>query len=227
MVLRFDLKNPRLAPQAQELSNVSIVIGTTRLLSRYPFDGVLANVVMPVTLAELKKHAQVRHGLEDENLLSYLRDAIEYVEQRGRVSLINQRIRHALDDWAGGQTIHISRGPLVSVEAVKYLDAANVEQTADTKYWRADTRSRWGGVFLSDSFSQKLADGTGVVWIDMTCGYGTSADAVPEQWKSLIRVVATHSYERRELATGGGFDEAFEKVLQRKFQAAGQLVRYG
>lgn len=206
---------------------MSIVIGTTRLISRYPFDGIAANVVLPVTLAELKKHAQVRHGLEDDNILGYLLDAIAYVEERGRVSLIHQRIQHVVDCWPGGQTVHVSRGPLVSVESVKYLDVNNVEQTVDAKYYRADTRSRWGGVFFSDSFSQTLAEGTGVVWIDMTCGYGTTADAVPGQWKQLIKVVATHSYERRELATGGGFDEAFDNVLRRKFQAAGQLVRYG
>ena len=76
---------------------MSIVLGTTRLISRYPFDGVPANLVLPVPLdgeKGLKKHAQVRHNLEDGTLLEYLLDAIEYVENRGRVSLINQRIRH-------------------------------------------------------------------------------------------------------------------------------------
>jgi uncharacterized phiE125 gp8 family phage protein len=209
---------------------MSIILGTTRLISRFPFDGVPANVVLPVSMdgeRGLKKHAQVRHNLEDGTLLDYLLDAIEYVENRGRVSLINQRIRHVLDVWPGGQTVHVSRGPLVSVESVKYLDSDGAEQTADTKYWRADTRSRCGGVYFADSFSEVLADGDGVVWSEMTCGYGTSPDNVPNQWKQLIKVVATHSYERRELASGGGFDDAFEMVLRRKFQAAGQLLRLG
>jgi uncharacterized phiE125 gp8 family phage protein len=209
---------------------MSIVLGTTRLISRYPFDGVEANLVLPVTLdgdMGLKKHAQVRHSLEDGPLKEFLLDAIEYVEDRGRVSLINQRIRHVLDCWPGGQTVHCSRGPLVSVESVKYLDSAGVEQTADPSQWRADTRSRWGGLFFSDAFSEVLAAGSGVVWAEMTCGYGTTADSVPSQWKQLVKVVATHCYERRELAAGGGFDEAFERVLQRKFSAAGQLRRYG
>jgi uncharacterized phiE125 gp8 family phage protein len=209
---------------------MSIVLGTTRRISRYPFDGIAANVVLPVLLEGdkgLKKHAQIRHSLEDGPLLEYLLDAIEYVEERGRVSLINQRVFHVLHCWPGGQTVHCSRGPLVSVEAVKYLDSAGAEQTASTDLWRADTRSRWGGLFFSDAFSETLAEGDGVVWAEMTCGYGTTADAVPSQWKQLIKVVATHCYERRELAAGGGFDEAFERVLHRKFSAAGQLRRYG
>jgi uncharacterized phiE125 gp8 family phage protein len=208
---------------------MALVLGTTRLISRHPFDGVPANIVLPVPLdgeRGLKKHAQVRHSLEDGPLMEYLLDAVEYVESRGRVSLIHQRIVHVLDCWPSGQTVFVSRGPLVSVQAVKYLDADGVEQMVDSSLWRADTRSRWGGVFYSDAFSEVVADGEGVVWAEMTCGYGTSPDSVPAQWKQLIKVVATHCYERRELAAGGGFDDAFEAVLRRKFQAAGQQLRF-
>lgn len=208
---------------------MSIVYGTSRRISRYPFDGIAANVVLPVPLEGdkgLKRHAQVRHSLEDGPLLEYLLDAIEYVESRGNVSFINQRVQHVMHSWPGGQTVQITRGPLVSVESVKYLDSAGVEQTAAASLWRADTRSRWGGIYFSDSFSELLADGDGVVWADITCGYGTVSDAVPNQWKQLVKIVATHCYERREMAAGGGFDDAFEAVLRRKFQSAGQLIRY-
>ena len=203
---------------------MSIVLGTTRLLERFPWGG--PSPVLPVTLAEFKQHAQVQHNVEDAVLTEFLLDAIEYVEMRGRVSLIHQRVRHVLDCWPGGQTVHISRGPLVSVQSVGYLDADHNEQAAPASTWRADTRSRWGGVFFSDSFSETLDTGDGVVWADVTCGYGETADKVPSQWKHLICVIAKHSYERRELATGGNFDDAFDRVLRRRFSVAGQAMRY-
>ena len=202
---------------------MSIVLGTTRLIQRFPWGGP---TVWPVTLAELKAHSQIQHNVEDDVLTQYLIDAIEYVEQRGRVSLIHQQVQHVLDCWPGGQTVHISRGPLVSVEAVGYLDADHIEQAAPASSWRADTKSRWGGVFFSDSFSETLGNGDGVVWADVTCGYGQTADKVPTQWKQLICVIAKHSYERRELATGGNFDDAFDRVLRRRFSVAGQAMRY-
>jgi hypothetical protein len=48
----------------------------------------------------------------------------------------------------------------------------------------------------------------------------------PIAWRQLVAVVAMHSYERRELASGGGLDEAMERVINRKIIAAGGSRRY-
>lgn len=209
----------------------AIVEGSSVLLAdgRYPFDGVAENVVWPVTLSLLKQHSQIGHTLEDDLLQGefggYLADAVEYVEARGQVSLIHQRRRIVLDRMPCGETIFAIRGPLVSVEQIQYLDADDEVQTLGTAYYRIENRSRRGGVYFKDNLAV-TADGDGVVWIDMTCGFGTEAKDVPAQWRQLVAVVATHSYERRELASGGGLDEAFERVIDRKIIAAGASRRY-
>jgi len=210
---------------------MSIVEGTSVLLAdgRYPYDGDADTVVWPITMELLKKHSQIGHTLEDELLSSdfggYLADAVEYVESRGQVSLINQRRRIVLDRLPCDETIYAIRGPLVSVERIQYLDANDTVQTLSTDYYRADTRSKRGGVYFKDN-SFETADGEAVAWVDMTCGFGTEPKDVPAQWRQLVAIVATHSYERRELASGGGLDDAMESVVNRKIIAAGASRRY-
>lgn len=200
------------------------VLGTSTLISRHPHTE-LDSIVWPVSLADLKSHAQIPHGVEDLKLQEFIRDATEYVEQRGQVSLIQQQIRLALDYWPSGCTVAVPRGPLVSVQNVNYLNSAGVA-TVQASGWRADTRSNPGGIYFSDDVELTTADGEGVVWVNLTCGYGTTAGAVPAQWRQLILVIATHCYQRREMAAGGGFDESFERVIARKFTAAGRQYRY-
>lgn len=211
----------------------SVVAGTTHLLERYPYsddDDYPESIVWPVELERLKQHAQVRHNLEDELLTHYLQDATEYVERRGQVSLIHQRRRQVLDHWPRDTTVQINCGPLVSVESVTILDAAGDTEEIDTG-WRADVRSRPGGVYFTDDDPPTLSDGPGVVWIDYTAGFGTSPAGVPAMWQQLILAIATHCYERREMASGGGtegggLDAQFERIIARRLSAAGRNYRY-
>lgn len=206
--------------------------GTTTLLAagRFPYDGIAANVVWPVTLSEIKQHAQVSHDVEDDLLSSdfggYLADAVEEIEARGQVSLIYQRRRLTLDRLPCHETIAALRGPLVSVESVGYLDSDSAAQTLEDTYYRIDNRSKRGGIYFNDTSGICIEDGEGSVWIDMTCGYGEVSANVPAQWRQLVAIVATHSYQRRELASGGGLDDAMERVIDRKIVVAGGSRRY-
>lgn len=206
--------------------------GTTTLLAagRFPYDGIAANVVWPVTLSEIKQHAQVSHDVEDDLLSSdfggYLADAVEEIEARGQVSLIYQRRRLTLDRLPCQETIAALRGPLVSVESIGYVDSDGATQTLAGTYYRIDSRSKRGGVYFNDTSGISLDDGEGSVWIDMTCGFGDRSAEIPAQWRQLVAIVATHSYQRRELASGGGLDDAMEKVINRKVVIAGGSRRY-
>lgn len=206
--------------------------GNSSLLAdgRYPYDGDGAAVVWPVVTADFKLHAQIEHSVEDDLLNSdfggYIADAAQEVEARGQVSLINQRRRLVLDRLPSEETITIPRGPLVSVESIGYLDADDAEQTLATSLYRVDTRSKFGGVYFKNTAALQAAYGSAVVWIDTTCGYGETPEDVPAQWRELVLIIATHSYQRRELVTGGGLDEAMERVISRKVIAAGAARRY-
>lgn len=207
----------------------SKVAGESVLVDRYPFDSDVP--LWPVTSDEVKRHIQIDHS-EDDLLIEfetggYLAAAVEYIEARGQVSLINQQRRLYLNELPHDEAIHIIRGPLVSATSVKYLDSDKAEQTLSADVYRAITTKRSSAIYFDDSTcSIELADGPGVVWIDMVCGFGTAASSVPAMWRQLVAEVAAHFYERRTGAAGGGLDPAMEAVWDRKITIAGGVKRY-
>jgi uncharacterized phiE125 gp8 family phage protein len=113
------------------------------------------------------------------------------------------------------------------VTVVKYLDDDEVEQTLAPSFYRPVLKGRGDGVYFKEAtYTLPVADGPGVVWIDYVAGFGQEAKDVPAQWRSLVAAVAYHMYERRGLVAGGGLDEAFERVVDRKVVLAGASRRY-
>ncbi len=206
----------------------SRVIGESILVDRYPFDHV--DPLWPVTMDDLKNHVQIDHS-EDDLLLSfgaggYLAAAVEYIETRGQVSLIHQRRKLRMDEMPAGDAVHVIRGPLVSIQSVTYLDAAKATQTLSASHYRVIAGGRSSAVYFEDDTSVTLADGPGVVEINMTCGFGSQPDDVPAMWRQLVAEVAAYFYERRNAIAGGGLDPAFEAVIDRKVIIAGGVRRY-
>lgn len=203
----------------------SVLLGG--IAGRYPYDSDPANVVWPVGLAKQKSHSQISHSAEDLLLLEdfggYVAAAVEEIESRGEISLISQKRRMLLDRMPCEEAIEITRGPVQSIDAVTYLDADDAEQTLATTLYRGSLKGGSGSIYFKDTSGITTADGPQVVWIDTTCGFGITAAVVPAQWRQLVMAVAARLYERRELAAGGGLDEAFEKVIDRKVRAAGSL----
>lgn len=203
----------------------SVLLGG--IAGRYPYDSVAANVVWPATVAKQKSHSQISHSAEDLLLMDefggYLAAATEEIESRGEISLISQKRRMLLDRMPCGEAIEITRGPVQSIDAVTYLDADDAEQTLATTLYRGSLKGGSGSIYFKDTSGITTANGPQVVWVDTTCGYGVTPTVVPAQWRELVMVVAARLYERRELAAGGGLDEAFERVIARKVCAAGSL----
>lgn len=206
----------------------SRVLGESILVDRYPFDAI--DPVWPVTIDELKRHTQIDHAEDDLLLMygngGYLAAAVEYIETRGQVSLIHQRRKLRLDELPAGESVHVIRGPLVSVQSVTYLDAASASQTLDASKYRVIAGGRSSSVYFNDDADVTTASGPGVIEINMTCGFGSLPDQVPALWRQLVAEVAAYFYERRNAIAGGGLDPAFEAVIDRKVTIAGGVKRY-
>lgn len=206
----------------------SRVIGESILVDRYPFDAV--DPVWPVTVADLKLHTQIDHAEDDLLLMygngGYLAAAVEYIESRGQISLIHQRRKLRLDELPAGESVHVIRGPLVSVQSITYLDGDKASQTLDAANYRLITGGRSSSVYFDDDADVTLASGPGVVEINMTCGFSSQPDGVPALWRQLVAEVAAYFYERRNAVAGGGLDPAFEAVIDRKVIIAGGVRRY-
>ena len=206
----------------------SRVLGESILIDRYPFDAV--DPIWPVTVDELKRHTQIDHAEDDLLLMygngGYLAAATEYIEARGQVSLIHQRRKLRLDELPAGDSVHIIRGPLVSVQSITYIDANNASQTLDAAKYRAITGGRSSSIYFDEATDVTLASGPGVVEINVTCGFASQPDGVPALWRQLVAEVAAYFYERRNAIAGGGLDPAFESVIDRKVTIAGGVKRY-
>ena len=207
----------------------SRVIGESILVDRYPYDAI--DPVWPVTVADLKAHIQIDHSADDLLLEfgsgGYLAAAVEIIESRGQVSLVNQRRQIRLDEMPSAESVHITRGPLVSVQSITYLDTDRVSQTLATTKYRVIPGGRSSCVYFEeDAWFMNLAYGPGVVMINVTCGFGEHPDQVPALWRQLVSEVACHLYERRNGFAGGGLDPAFEAVIDRKVTIAGGTKRY-
>jgi len=206
----------------------AMVTGEYELLDRYPYGD---DPDWPVTLEDIKLHCQIDHNVEDALLQfgngGWLAAATQEVESRGQVSLIQQKRRVLLDSLPNDQTIQLGRGPATAITIVKYLDLAGAEQTLSASLYRGIFRGRARGVyFKSNASSIVVADGPGVVWIDYVAGFGITPNSVPAQWRAIVAALAMHLYERREMVSGGGIDEAFERVIDRKCILAGATRRY-
>lgn len=139
----------------------------------------------PVSLAEAKAQCRVDGNDEDALINRLIGMATEQAETRtGRV-LVTQKLRYTLDAFPV-DSLEVPCPPLVSVEAVSYLDAAGQRVTlAGTEY-----------DVVTDELIGRLLPAWGKSWpsgrtapgsvrVDFTAGYG-GAGAVPESICSWI-----------------------------------------
>lgn len=195
---------------------------------RFPYDQAdSAAVTWPVDVDTQKLHSQIDHDADDpllsEDFGGYIVTAVQEIERRADRSLVYQKRRQILDELPSEEAISILRSPLVEVESITYLDEYDAEQTLSTDLYRATQQDE---VYFKDTSAICVADGTGIVWIDCICGFGNCAKDVPSEFRHLVQVMAEKYYDRRQIAAGGGLDEAFEKVIDRKIVAAGGSRRY-
>ena len=165
---------------------------------------------LPISLPEAKDHLRVTAAEDDEYITALVRTATQYVEDASKRALVSRTYRllrpsFAADDWleSGRRAIRIPRPPLVSVDAVKYLDEDLVEQTVASADYQVLTNRIPGAVYLVDDGSWPSAvacDREDVVRIEFTAGYGAAA-AVPGTAKSAIRLLVDSWYRNRGAAS--------------------------
>jgi uncharacterized phiE125 gp8 family phage protein len=155
----------------------------------------------PVTRAEAIAFMHLDEQFAQVDLIdSLITAAREVIEIRTRRAFINTAFTMTLDGFNGfGHTILIPRSQLVSIDEIRYLDTANVQQTLSSSEYRADTKSLVGRV--SPAYGETWPDTypvTNAVEIDFTAGYGANPDSVPNAIKTAIKVLVRHWYDNRD-----------------------------
>ena len=148
----------------------------------------------PVTLAEAKLHLRgVDDTAEDALITALISAARETCEDRieGTIPVTGWRL--TLDAFP--DAIKLPRGPVASVESVKYLDAAGVEQTLSPLDYLVDTASMQG--YIVPAYGKAWPDTRGqinAVAVEYTAG----SDAAPHALKAWMLLAIGEMFANRE-----------------------------
>lgn len=152
--------------------------------------------IEPITLAEAKLHLRVDDTAEDALITALISAARETCEDRIEGTIPVTVWRLTLDAFP--DAIKLPRGPVASVESVKYLDAAGVEQTLSPMDYVVDTVSSPG--YIVPAFGKawpETRDQINAVEVEYTAGSATPPPAV----KAWMLLAVGDMYAHREASS--------------------------
>lgn len=149
----------------------------------------------------LKDHLLLGSGftegdLQDPVLVSFLRAAIAAIEGRTSKALITRGFLVTLDNWTTPDAQRLPVAPVQAITEVALVDAIGVATIVDPAVYRLQ----------KDAFDPRLrpiatslpsVPTGGTVEIRFDAGYGAAFDAVPEDLKQAVLMLAAHYYEYR------------------------------
>ena len=158
-----------------------------------------------LTLDDLKHHCRI-DNTDDDDYCQLLIDAVrDYIETRCNRTTTTAKYLLRWDQWPACY-FQLQRGPIQSVESIKYLDADGVEQSADLTGLiiqtgrPAQTRIYYGRNYEIPNHIVQ----TESVQVDYTAGEGDDDTAIQEKIKHVARLLAASWYEYREALIGMG-----------------------
>lgn len=167
----------------------------------------------PVALSDAKAFLRVDTADDDDQIAALIVAARMHFERETNRALVTQSwrldldgfprprgVRHAM--WSG-EPIRLGRGPVLSVDAVRYFDPAGALQTIAPDTYVADLSEDVARIapLLYQPWPyapHRLA----AVSVAFTSGYG-DADDVDQLIKQAILFVASHWYENRDAVEVG------------------------
>lgn len=176
------------------------------LLSQEALELVTAPAVTPITLAEVKEQLRIETTDDDALITRLIAVAVAYTD--AQAALGHAMITQKWAQWVQPhptQTVGLMMGPVQSVTAVKYYDAANTLQT--------DTLSNYE--IVGTEFAKSVGPKAGFNWpttyerpdairIEYEAGYGDATTDVPQTIRHALMLLVGHWYDNREQS---GMDE--------------------
>lgn len=153
----------------------------------------------PVLLRELKDSARIDGEDEDDLIDGLIASAAKTVEEMCGRSLMPQTWDLKLYGVTGDEKVRLKSAPVSSISAISYQDETDTTQTMDTAnfYLFADDDRAYVQPKAGTSWPTTF-DRPDALTISYVAGYA-SRDAVPEELKQAVILLATHWYEHRTL----------------------------
>lgn len=182
---------------------------------------------LPVTIADVKRHAVIDHTEDDAQIASLLSAAVRLFEERtGRV-LLPTGFEQRFNGWC--DTLILDAAPLRSVTSLSYLDSDDVEQSiasAGNWYWVATPA---GGElrFVSSWSAPTLSARANPVIVSFDAGHddpdASGAGDDPELAQDprdaqALKMLVTHWYEGRGATSGNSGEIPFgvESIMRQR-----------
>jgi uncharacterized phiE125 gp8 family phage protein len=152
----------------------------------------------PVTVADAKAHLRVDGSAEDVLIGSLVLTSRLHIEAALGLALITQSWTLALDRWPRGNHIDLPLTPLQSVDDVRVKNAAGVAAIVPAENYLVDLASRPGRLVWNNTIPPIPGLPANGIEIDLTAGFGATADSVPAPLKHAILMLTAHWYEHRD-----------------------------
>lgn len=165
------------------------------------------DAALPVSA--LKDHLLLGSGfaevtLQDPVLVSFLRAALAAIEGRTSKALIARGFMMTLDDWASPEGQRLPVTPVQSITEVTLVDGYGAATTIDPAAYRLQKDAFDPKLRPTATYLPNVPTG-GSVEVRFDAGYGATFDAVPEDLKQAVLMLAAHYYEfRGEMNLGHG-----------------------
>jgi len=152
----------------------------------------------PVTLAEAKAHLRLEIDADDGLVAALIAAARSAVENETRRVLMAQTWRTAFSDWPeAGVALPVV--PVLSVEAVRWLDDDGAATVLDEEDWLFDPGEERVRLLAAEPDAASFE-------IDFIAGYGETGGAAPAPLRQAILMLLAHWYEHRSAAISGALE---------------------
>lgn len=148
-----------------------------------------------------RAHLRLGAGFADEAtgdglLIQYLRAAIALIEARTGKALMARSYRLTISNWRWADAQALLVAPVSSVASVTLRDAEGVAEVVDAARWRL-IADRHRPKIAATGAVLPMVPTNGSVEIDFTAGFGAIWDAVPDDLRQAVMLLAAQMYEHR------------------------------
>lgn len=130
---------------------------------------------LPLSLADVKTQARVASDVTDEDAMmtAHLQTAVLEVETHSQlIGLMREEVM-GIDLWPPDDEIWIDRGPIRSIDYIKYIDPDGVQQTISASNYSVDLSSQIARIWTVDSFTWPAHDDVpNAITIGYKAGFG-------------------------------------------------------
>jgi uncharacterized phiE125 gp8 family phage protein len=171
--------------------------------------------VEPLTLVETKRWLRVDHDDDDGLILSLIKAARERIEARTGRAMIAQEWRVVMDRWPVEGRIRLPLMPVLSIAAIRLLDADSIASVVAPAAYGLDAFSEPTVLNVSGvPQPQRVRNG---IEIDLIAGYGIDPTDCPEPLRQAMRLLVGGAYEQRGPERAGDgkvrHDESVEQII--------------